>query len=169
MKKLWLAFVLSLLAGVVLHFVYGWFPNPVTALVSPVNESLWEHAKLLFWPLAVTAFCLSGGEARALAARLLAAVAASLLVVAAGYVYHIVLRGEALVVDLILYAAAMALGFYLAGPLGHLAETPGRQKLITALACVMVVAFIWFTYVPPDGVIFADLTDGVRTFLTIPV
>lgn len=169
MKKVWLAFALSLLAGVVLHFLYGWFPNPLTALVSPVNESLWEHAKLLFWPLAVSAFFLCGGEMRALAARLLAAVTAALLVVAAGYVYHVLLRGEALIVDLILYAAVMALGFWLAGPLGQLVESPGRQKLVTALACLMVAAFIWFTCAPPDTVIFADLSDGLRTFLTIPV
>jgi len=169
MKKVWLAFALSLLSGVVLHFVYDWFPNPLTALVSPVNESLWEHANLLFWPLIVSAFCLSGGEMRALAARLLSAIAASLFVVAAGYVYHVLLRGEALAADLILYTAAMALGFCLAGPLGQLAETPGRQKLVTALACAMVIAFIWFTCSPPDAVIFSDLSDGLRTFLTIPV
>lgn len=169
MKKVWLAFGISLLAGVALHFVYDWFPNPLTALVSPVNESLWEHAKLLFWPLTVSAFCLCGGEMRTLAARLLSAVVASLSVVAAGYVYHVLLRGEALAVDLIFYVAAMALGFCLPGPLGRLAETPGRQKLITALSCLMVVAFIWFTYAPPDAIIFADLSDGLRTFLTIPV
>jgi len=169
MKKVWLAFGLSLLAGVVLHFVYDWFPNPVTALIAPVNESLWEHAKLLFWPLTVTAFCLCGGKMQALAARLLAAVAASLSVVAAGYIYHILLRGEALAVDVVLYAAAMALGFWLAEPLEKWTVTPGRQKLAVALTCIMAVLFIWFTYAPPETVIFADLTGGVRTFLTIPV
>jgi len=168
-KKVWLVFVLALIAGAVLHFVYEWFPNPLTAVISPVNESLWEHGKLLFWPLTVSAFCLCGGEMRALSPRLLAAVIASLAVVGAGYVYHVPLRGEALAVDLILYAAAMALGFWLAGPLGRFAGTPGWRKLSTALACVMAVLFIWFTYAPPDAVIFAELDGGIRTFLTIPV
>ena len=32
----WLA---AMLAGCVLHFLYQWWPNAVTALFSPVNES----------------------------------------------------------------------------------------------------------------------------------
>ena len=49
-KQLLLAFVLAVLAGAGLHFVYGLCPNGVTALFSPVNESIWEHTKILFWP-----------------------------------------------------------------------------------------------------------------------
>ena len=30
------------------HFLYEWFPNPVFACLFPVNESIWEHMKLLY-------------------------------------------------------------------------------------------------------------------------
>ncbi len=30
------------------HFLYEWFPNPVFAVLFPVNESIWEHMKLLY-------------------------------------------------------------------------------------------------------------------------
>ena len=30
------------------HFLYEWFPNSVFAILFPVNESIWEHMKLLF-------------------------------------------------------------------------------------------------------------------------
>lgn len=43
-------FAAATLLGACLHFVYALFPNPVTALISPTCESLWEHLKLLFWP-----------------------------------------------------------------------------------------------------------------------
>ena len=45
-------FALSTLGGTLLHFFYDWTGGNV--LVSPfsgVNESTWEHMKLLFWPL----------------------------------------------------------------------------------------------------------------------
>ena len=42
-KKLLTAFVVTTLAGACLHFLYVLLPNPVTALLAPVNESLWEH------------------------------------------------------------------------------------------------------------------------------
>lgn len=30
------------------HFLYDWFPNPVFSIFFPVNESIWEHMKMLF-------------------------------------------------------------------------------------------------------------------------
>lgn len=30
-----------------IHFLYDFFPNFITALISPVNESIWEHMKIL--------------------------------------------------------------------------------------------------------------------------
>ena len=30
------------------HFMYEWFPNRLFALFFPVNESIWEHMKILF-------------------------------------------------------------------------------------------------------------------------
>ena len=41
--RLLLAFAVTTVAGACLHFLYALLPNPVTALFSPVNESLWEH------------------------------------------------------------------------------------------------------------------------------
>lgn len=30
------------------HFIYTWFPNVLTSIFFPVNESIWEHMKMLF-------------------------------------------------------------------------------------------------------------------------
>lgn len=30
------------------HFLYDWFPNAVFAIFFPVNESIWEHMKMLY-------------------------------------------------------------------------------------------------------------------------
>ena len=30
-----------------LHFIYTWYPNNFTALFFPVNESIWEHNKII--------------------------------------------------------------------------------------------------------------------------
>ena len=47
-----LGFAVTSLLGTVLHFLYDWLGK--TAWVAPfsgVNESTWEHMKLLFWPM----------------------------------------------------------------------------------------------------------------------
>ena len=38
--------------GTLLHFTYRWSGrNPLIGLIAPVNESVWEHMKLLFFPM----------------------------------------------------------------------------------------------------------------------
>lgn len=40
------------ISGTLLHFLYEWTGrNPVAAVFSAVNESTWEHMKLLYFPL----------------------------------------------------------------------------------------------------------------------
>lgn len=37
-----------------LHFFYDWTgENTFIGLFAPINESIWEHLKLVFWPLLV--------------------------------------------------------------------------------------------------------------------
>ena len=45
-------FALVTFGGTILHFLYDWTDGSIlVAPFSGVNESTWEHMKLLFWPL----------------------------------------------------------------------------------------------------------------------
>ena len=49
-------FAATALLGTLLHFLYDWTgQNVFAALVSGVNESTWEHMKLLYFPLFIFA------------------------------------------------------------------------------------------------------------------
>ena len=38
--------------GSLMHFAFQLlWENPIVGLIAPVNESIWEHAKLLVWPM----------------------------------------------------------------------------------------------------------------------
>ena len=53
--QLW-GFAITSLVGTLLHFLYDWTGK--SALIAPfsgVNESTWEHMKLLFWPIFIYA------------------------------------------------------------------------------------------------------------------
>ena len=57
MRRKWgLVFTLAVLGGAALHFLYDVWPNPLTAVLAPVNESVWEHLKLFFWPTLAALF-----------------------------------------------------------------------------------------------------------------
>lgn len=45
--------ILIFLLCFLFHFLYDWLPNPLFSLFFPVNESIWEHMKLLFTPFVV--------------------------------------------------------------------------------------------------------------------
>ena len=52
MKEIILSFFLYSLTGVLLHFTYNFFKkNKVVGIFSSVNESIWEHIKLLLTPV----------------------------------------------------------------------------------------------------------------------
>ena len=40
------------LLSIPLHFSFEWSGgNPIVGMFTPINESIWEHLKLVFWPL----------------------------------------------------------------------------------------------------------------------
>ena len=52
-----IGFAVTSLGGTLLHFLYDWLGQAVwIAPFSGVNESTWEHMKLLFWPMLAFAF-----------------------------------------------------------------------------------------------------------------
>ena len=120
-RQLAVTWIAAILAGCVLHFLYEWQPNAVTALFSPVNESLWEHVKLVFWPFLGAALYLNRGRPGGTRPWLLMLPLLSALTLLLGWVYHVTLGGEAMWVDITLFVLVMTLGFWLAtrfsGPL----------------------------------------------------
>lgn len=51
-----IGFAVTSLGGTLLHFLYEWLDEAVwIAPFSGVNESTWEHMKLLFWPMFIYA------------------------------------------------------------------------------------------------------------------
>lgn len=52
----WLGYGVTAAGGSLLHFLYDWLDEALwIAPFSGVNESTWEHMKLLFWPMFVFA------------------------------------------------------------------------------------------------------------------
>ena len=49
-----IAFIIASILGVLFHFVYNWTgQNRLIGFFVPVNESIWEHLKLVFYPIAL--------------------------------------------------------------------------------------------------------------------
>ena len=165
-RQLVITWLAALLAGFILHFVYQWWPNAVTALFSPVNESLWEHIKLIFWPFLGAALSLYRGRPGGIRPWLLVLPPLCALTLALGWVYNVTLGGESLWVNAAIYALVMSLGFWLAtrfsGPFKGV-------KWALPIAAVIALALMigWFTLYPPELLLFRDLAT-VGAWLPLP-
>ena len=151
-KRFWIAFFLTALAGAGLHFVYELCPLPIVGLFAPVNESVWEHLKLFFWPFLAAAFVLTRGQAdgqRAWSGFLLAELLMPLLCMGGFYTLTAGFGVEALWVDLALYAVTMAAGFRLA----YRRMLDGTAAWSAGVLVIAVglygAALILFTMAPP--------------------
>ena len=52
-----IGFLFACIAGFLLHYVFVWSGrNIIVACFSPINESIWEHSKLIFFSMLIFAF-----------------------------------------------------------------------------------------------------------------
>lgn len=165
-KRELILFVVATVGGACLHFLYTLLPCVATALVAPVSESLWEHVKLIYWPCLITGILLSRRDPTLVRQRAFALLAAVAGMLAIGWLYHIPFQGESLLFDIALYVLMMALCFLLP----HMLPQPFWQRhrdLLVLLVLILGGVTLLFTFLPPNGLLFADLS-GTPTWATLP-
>ena len=159
-RKILIVFVITTLAGSLLHFVYQLYPSWITAVIGPVNESIWEHLKLLFWPYLAAVFFLTKNGARGNRTPwLISLLIICGLLLSVSYVYYILLQESAGAFGPILYVVLMAAGFTLPA---ILCRTPAARLRKTPAAAIVILglSIVAFTFFPPDCALFADLSEG---------
>lgn len=156
-----------LLLGNALHFVYDWTGRaPWAAYLSAVNESTWEHMKLLLvpWLLWTAAACIAQRSLRPVmprAAGLLAGLAAIPLLF---YGYVGVTGVSVGVVNILIFQAAVLLAFWVSVTLqkrGRLTGPVWQLTGVVLLAAAAALFAVW-TVSPPELPLFTDPTDGMR-------
>ena len=124
-------------------------PCTLSALLSPVCESLWEHIKILYWPyLAASAF-LAWGRPTGMRPWLLSLVILCPLMLVLGLLLHAALALHALWLD-IACIWLMAFGFWF--PVRFSGPFRGwRWRIPAILAFLLGALILLFTFFPPAG------------------
>ncbi|MCI9332806.1 MAG: hypothetical protein HFG05_11665 [Oscillibacter sp.] len=157
--------------GVALHFVYEWSGGSVlVACFSAVNESTWEHMKLLFVPLflfSVVQVCLLGRNYPNLpAVRALSALTGIILIPVLFYTYTGILGRHFVWVDIAIFfladLGAFALDFILIRR-GKL-SSGWMQLLGLAVLWGLAFCFVWCTFHPPRLPLWRDPVTGLYGF-----
>lgn len=159
-------FSLSTLAGSLLHFLYEWTNGSIiTAPFSAVNESTWEHMKLIFFPLFVFALIQSRffGECKGFWWVKLSGILTSLaLIPVLFYTYNGAFGKSPDWLNIAFFFVAAAVGFLLETVLfkNDLLRL-GHNRIPLFIVLIIAVSFFIFTFAPPKLPVFEDpLTGG---------
>ena len=146
--------------GTAAHFFYDRSgENFLVGIFSPVNESTWEHMKLVFFPMllfAAAARLFLGREySGAASAALCAGLLSTALIPVIFYTYSGVLGSTVPVLNILTFAAAVLIGLY---AFFRLCKSGGAERffpLLFAVSAAVAALFFLFTCFPPRLGLFA--------------
>ena len=158
-------FAVTSFLGTILHFLYDWTgESTLSALISGVNESTWEHMKLLFFPMFIFALIQSRFFKDAKnywCIKLIGAVLGLVLVPVLFYTINGVFgpTPDWLNITIFFVSAAAA---YLTEAILFKADMPECPFNRTAflILCLIGVLFIIFTFFTPQIPLFRDPLTG---------
>ena len=152
-----------MLTGTLAHFLYDWSgKHGVVGLFSPVNESVWEHMKLLFFPMLLYSLFLIGrlkGDFPCLPSSLWAGLLAGTLAIPLLYYgYTCILGRDVFLLDLGIFLLSVLIAFRIACRLALSCKGKPYGILLGCFVCILLACFLWFTYHPPKAGLFTDPT-----------
>lgn len=153
-----LRYLFVAILGVFLHFAYELSGgNPIVGLFALVNESVWEHLKLLFFPMLVLTiwdlFTTHRNNLNFLPARTIGILAGMAFIVIAFYTITGVLGFNIAWLNILIYLVGVAVAFWIEKKAGRNC-TYLSVPLAIAILILFIVFFIVFMIAPPALGIF---------------
>lgn len=163
-KSVRLLAVFCIIAGFLLHFAFEWSKHsPIVALFAPINESVWEHEKLLFYPFfaGVWFFAYRKGITPWTFACIISAAAGLLLIPCAYYTYTGALGIQADWLNIVIFIIAVLFSCVLLYKKLEAAPPPAFLSALSGLLLLLLfLVFITFTFITPKLPLFQDPIDG---------
>lgn len=154
-------FFLLSCAGLSVPLFYQWSSNtPAVGLFSPVNESAWEHMKLVFFPVLLYTISarlfLKNAPDTLLSASLLGLLAGTLFIPVFFYAYSGILGFDVFWLDILDFILALLLTSYITCRCSSHEKIRKLLPLLLFLTLLFAAAFFYFTFHPPQLGIFAE-------------
>jgi hypothetical protein len=166
--------VVIILLGSMLHFTFEWSSNnPSVGIFSAVNESVWEHLKIAFWPFLLYLIF----EYRYLNKRVdnfflakVIGVYFIILIIPVIFYSYTAFFEENLIIDIGSFIFAVIVGQLISYKLFMFKKVSNTIEFISLIAIIILgLAFVIFTFYPPQVQIFQDPITGGYGLVNQPV
>ncbi|MBR2908035.1 MAG: hypothetical protein IKC26_08365 [Clostridia bacterium] len=160
-----MGFAVTSLGGTLLHFLYEWTGK--AAFIAPfagVNESTWEHMKLLFWPMFIFAIVQSfffRDRKDFWCVKLKGTLLGLVLIPVLFYTYNGVIGTSPDWINIVIFFLSAAIAYIYETRLFRNSRTVCRsQRRAIALLALIALFFVIFTFATPEIDVFKDPTTG---------
>ena len=160
-----MGFAVTSLLGTLLHFLYDWLGEATwIAPISGVNESTWEHMKLLFVPMFLFAilqsfFFKERNDFWCVKTR--GIIIGIILIPIIFYTYNGVIGKSPDWINIAIFFISAAIAYIYETRLFNKKElTCSSKKYAIAVLCILALLFVIFTFATPEIGIFKDPLTG---------
>ena len=158
--------ILAIVFGTLLHFTYEWSgENRIVGLFSATNESVWEHLKLVFYPMLILAiveyFVVKKEANNYIEAKSLGIFLSIAFIIVFYYTYTGIIGKTFFIIDILTFIISIILGEWVSYKLMiRKSESTTLSKILSsAIIFYFLISFILFTYNPPNINLFKDPTQ----------
>lgn len=153
----------TLVFGSISHFFYEWSgEHPIVGMFFPINESLWEHMKLLFFPVLLYTFyemfAFMKIDCHFLTARLLGLLTGLFVIPCFFFIYLGFFGQTIFLFDLGIYIISILVTFLVSRYLDLYADLLYLPFFVLfVILLFLLILFFSFTFSPPDLPLFWEI------------
>lgn len=158
--------IFIIMLGSVLHFTFEWSDyQSIIGVFSAVNESVWEHLKLGFWPALLYAIIeyrfLRKSVNNFLLAKTVGMYVIPGVITVTFYSYTAIIGESVFIIDILTFVVAVIIGQLSSYKFLTYKKMTDKLEKISLVALVFLgVAFVIFTFYPPHLPLFQDPISG---------
>ena len=157
--------LVCLVLGTLLHFTYEWSgEDKIVAIYSAVNESIWEHLKLVFYPMTIMAiigtFVIKKQKNNYWAGQAIGILTAMTFITVFFYTYTGIIGKNFAILDIASFIVAILLGEYVTYKIITSEKKYDMEKISIVLIIALFLSFLVYTYNPPKIQYFKDPING---------
>lgn len=159
--------IFVIITGFLAHFLYDWTDdNYIVGFFVPINESIWEHMKLLFFPMLIYSlimiFLFKGKCPCIISSLCLGILTGTLFIPVFYYAYTYILGKNIFILDIAIFIMSILIAFRLSCKLSLSCRLKPYTLLMICLVCILFFCFVFFTYHPPAIMLFEDPTAKMQ-------
>lgn len=156
--------IFTFILGTILHFTYNWSNNNILiGTFSAVNESIWEHLKLLFFPMLITTiigYFYFNNISNYLCIRVKSIIISLIFIIIFFYTYTGILGKNISFIDISSFFITIVIGnLYTMKKSNN--SSPCNNIISITILTLLTLGFILFTFFTPHIGLFKDPITGL--------